>query len=515
MRKNLIYVFPILAVLGAIGYFSSYYHVNILQTVFFKVIFSLLAVTALIMFMVNKKRANTFYQYNTSKLDTHPPNSEKTEKKPIINVNFDNIAGLDEIKEELYQIKDYITNPDKYKRMGANMPGGIIFYGPPGTGKTMLAKALANESGVTFIYASGSEFVEKYVGIGASRIRNLFEKARTQKPCIIFIDEIDSIGARRNSDNNSERDQTLNQLLIELDGFHTDRDVTFIAATNRIDILDEALLRPGRFDKHIHITIPSVSAREKILKEHLKNKPVRKNIDLTSVALKMHGMSGAHIASVVNEAALICVKNNSREISTQELDEAIIKVVAGLKNKSMILSENEKHRIAYHEAAHAIISHEKNYGKISRISILPHGKALGFVLNTADEERFLMTKSELMNKITILLGGRCVEELIYNDVSTGAENDLHEANKLAEAMVCSYGMSNFKNKTFERSVDTSCADLINEEISLILNICYENCNKLLNEHMPIVYAIADVLFKKEIIYADEFYELLDSFKKAQ
>ncbi len=515
MRKNLIYLFPILAILGALGYFSSYYHVNLFQTIFFKIIFLLSAITIAIMFMLNRKRVKTFYQYNTNKLDTNMPNSEKTEKKPIINVNFDNIAGLDEIKEELYQIKDYITSPEKYKRMGANMPGGIIFYGPPGTGKTMLAKALANESGVTFIYASGSEFVEKYVGIGASRIRNLFEKARTQKPCIIFIDEIDSIGARRNSDNNSERDQTLNQLLIELDGFHTDRDVTFIAATNRIDILDEALLRPGRFDKHIYISIPSVSAREKILKEHLKNKPVQKGIDLTSVALKMHGMSGAHIASVVNEAALICVRNSSAVISSKELDEAIIKVVAGLKNKSMILTDKEKHRVAYHEAAHAIISHEKNYGKISRISILPHGKALGFVLNTADEERFLMTRSELMNKITILLGGRCVEELIYNDVSTGAENDLHEANKLAEAMVCSYGMSNFKNKTFERSIDTSCADLINEEISLILNNCYENCKKILNEYMPIVYAVADVLFKKEIIYANEFYEVVDSFKQAQ
>ncbi len=509
MKKYLRYILPTGIFIASLIAISSYRNINISQVVIFSCI-----TAAISIYFIAKKRKTTFFQYNTQKLDIYY-NNEKTDAAQIPSVTFDNIAGLDEIKEELYQIKDYITNPEKYKRMGANMPGGIIFYGPPGTGKTMLAKALANESGVTFIYASGSEFVEKYVGIGASRIRNLFEKARGQKPCIIFIDEIDSIGARRNSDNNSERDQTLNQLLIELDGFHTDRDVTFIAATNRIDILDEALLRPGRFDKHIYISIPSVNAREKILKEHLKNKPVAKGIDLISVALKMHGMSGAHIASVVNEAALICVKTNCHEISTRELDEAIIKVIAGLKNKSMILSDNEKHRVAYHEAAHAVVTYEKGYGKVNRISILPHGKALGFVLNAADEERYLMTKSDLMNKICILLGGRCAEELIYNDVSTGAENDLEEANRLAEAMVCNYGMSNFKNKTFERKIDFSCADLINEEVGLILNTCYENCKKLLTANMPLVYAVADVLYKKEIIYANEFYDIMDSCKKAQ
>jgi len=510
MKKYVIYIFPLLMIMSSAVFFTVFFRVNYLP---FLII--LMIPAAVYVYFTVKKRKMTFYQYNSNKVDIYL-NSEKTEKKPQTpSVTFENIAGLDEIKEELYQIKDYITNPEKYKRMGAKMPGGIIFYGPPGTGKTMLAKALANESGVTFIYASGSEFVEKYVGIGASRIRSLFEKARNQKPCIIFIDEIDSIGARRNSDNNSERDQTLNQLLIELDGFHTDKDVTFIAATNRIDILDEALLRPGRFDKHIYISIPSVSAREKILKEHLKNKPVQKGIDLTSAALKMHGMSGAHIASVVNEAALICVKNNCREITMSELDEAIIKVIAGLKNKSMILTDDEKQRVAYHEAAHAIVSYEKNYGKINRISILPHGKALGFVLNAADEERFLLTKTDLMNKITILLGGRCAEELIYNDVSTGAENDLEEANRLADAMVCNYGMSSFKNKTFERKVDFSCAKLINEEISAILNTCYDNCKKILNQNMPLVYAVADVLVKKEIIYSNEFYDIMDACKKAQ
>ncbi len=430
-----------------------------------------------------------------------------------ISVTFENIAGLDEIKDELYQIKDFIKHPDKYRRLGASMPGGILFYGPPGTGKTMLAKALAKESGVNFIYASGSEFVEKFVGIGASRIRSLFDKARSQKPCIIFIDEIDSIGATRNSDNNSERDQTLNQLLIELDGFYSEPGITFIAATNRIDILDEALLRPGRFDRHIYIPVPSFVARRDILKTHLAKKPVEANIDYDNLSLKMNGMSGAHIASVVNEAALMCVKKSKTKISGAELDEAIIKVVAGLRNKSIILSENERHRVACHEAAHAIVSHELAAGRISRISILPHGKALGFVLNTAQQERYLLTKTELMNKICVLLAGRCAEELIFNEITTGAENDLLEANSLAESMVCSYGMSQYKNKTF-RNTEASTAT-VNNEISEILNSCYEQTEQLLQENMPVLEAVAHILYKKEVLYEDEFYRIIQSCKKAQ
>ncbi|SJZ45234.1 ATP-dependent zinc metalloprotease FtsH [Garciella nitratireducens] len=434
---------------------------------------------------------------------------EKKEDSSKTKVYFDDVAGLEEVKEDLQEIIDFMKNPEKYNKMGAKIPRGIMFYGPPGTGKTLLASAISGETNSNFIYASGSEFVEKYVGVGASRIRSLFEKAKKQAPCVIFIDEMDAIGVSRSSDNNSERDQTLNQLLIELDGFNRYDNIVVIGATNRIELLDEALLRPGRFDRHIYIGNPNVRSREEILKVHLKNKPLDQDVNIKQLARKTHGMSGAHLANIVNEAAIFAVRENHSSIGNEEFNKAIERVMAGLKNKSAVITEKEKKIIAYHEAGHALVGRILNNDLIEKISIVPHGQALGFVLNASNEDRFLMTKKELCEKIQQLLAGRASEEIIFNEISTGAQNDLAKATEMANEMVCEYGMSTLGNRTFNhKKYSSGYENLINKEINLIIESAYKNAKKILQDNLEFLHAIANKLLTKETISGQELEKIL-------
>lgn len=439
--------------------------------------------------------------------------SLKEEKKETIensNITFLDVAGLDEIKDEMTELCDFLINPTKYMKIGAKIPKGVLFYGPPGTGKTLLAKALAGETKASFIYASGSEFVEKFVGIGASRIRSLFDKAKKSSPSIIFIDELDAIGISRSVDNNSERDQTLNQLLVELDGFNNYDNVIVIAATNRMDILDKALLRPGRFDRHIYVGNPSAQAREDILKVHFKNKPMKNDVNINLLARKTHGMSGAHLANVINEAAILTVRKNLMEIGNEEINQALVKTVAGLKNKTTVLTEKERNIIAFHEGGHALVGNSLNNDLIEKISIVPHGQALGFVLNSSSEDQFILTKDDLLNKISVLLAGRAAEEIIFKEISTGAQNDLVKANEIASLMVCEYGMSQYKNKTFNRREDFTSSGVINDEINSILSICYSRANDIIYKNIDKLNKLADVLIQKETINGTELDSILKS-----
>lgn len=438
-------------------------------------------------------------------------NNKNTDKEmgQKININFSDVAGLDEIKEELLEISDFLLNPRKYERFGAKIPSGVLLYGPPGTGKTLIAKALAGQSDANFIYASGSEFIEKFVGIGASRIRNLFERAKKKTPCIIFIDELDAIGVSRNTDNNSERDQTLNQFLIELDGFSDKKGVVVMAATNRIDMLDKALLRPGRFDRHIYVGTPSYETRKQIFIHHIKNKPIQKNLDIDTIIKKTSGLSGAHIANIANEAALLAIRRKRRIISQEDFEEAVIKNMAGLKNKNSRLSLKERKIVAYHESGHTIASFIINGALPSKVTIIPHSKALGFVLKEGEEDKLILTKSELENKICILLAGRACEEVVFGQITTGASNDILEANNLAYAMVCEYGMSKYENKTFNERDEKIFKEVIDEEVNKILKKAYENSKDVIKDNLETVHMFADILNKREELDSKDLEKIFD------
>ena len=414
-------------------------------------------------------------------------------------VSFKNVAGLDEIKEELYETIDFINHSLKYKKMGAKIPKGILFHGPPGTGKTLLAKAVAGETNSTFLYASGSEFVEKYVGVGAKRVRALFEKAKKEAPSIIFIDEIDAIGTKRNSESNNEKDQTLNQLLVEMDGFNTSETVIIIGATNRLDLLDDALLRPGRFDRHIYVGNPNINSREKILEVHTKNKPMDKSIDIKSIARKTTGLSGAQLANIANEAAIIAVRNNKSIITGDEFDAAIERVIAGLEVKNPTILLKEKEVVAIHEAGHAVVSKILGVDAIQKISIIPRGQALGYVLKFPEEERYLMTESDLENRITGLLAGRAAEELIFKEITTGAKDDLNKATNIAREMVCSYGMSSLGTMALDDNYNRYNSDTIRLEIKRITDEKYTEALEIIEENKDLLRHIADALLEHETI----------------
>ena len=423
--------------------------------------------------------------------------SGRDKDKP--SVSFKDVAGLDEIKEELQETIDFMINSEKYKVMGAKIPKGILFHGPPGTGKTLLAKAVAGETNSSFLYASGSEFVEKYVGVGAKRVRTLFEKAKKESPSIIFIDEIDAIGTKRNQDSNNEKDQTLNQLLVELDGFNTDETVIVIGATNRLDLLDEALLRPGRFDRHIYIGIPNMPAREQILSVHTKNKPLDKKIDIKAIAKKTTGLSGAQLANIANEAAIIAVRNNKKQISDIEFDAAIERVVAGLELKNPNVMLKEKKIVAFHEAGHALVSKLLDTDTVQKISIIPRGQALGYVLKFPDEDRYLLSESELENKIITLLAGRAAEQVIFNEITTGAKDDLSKATNIAREMVCSYGMSPLGTLALDDMYIRYNYDNIRLEIKDITDKTYKKAIELIEDNIHILHIIANCLLEKETI----------------
>lgn len=447
---------------------------------------------------------------STTCFDKKKPEEQK------IPTSFNDVAGLDEIKDDLMDVIDFLNNEERYKLMDAKVPRGILLYGPPGTGKTLIAKAIAGEAKATFIYSSGSEFVEKYVGVGAKRVRMIFERARKEAPSIIFIDEIDALGSKRNSESNNEKDQTLNQLLIELDGFNNANNVIVVAATNRLDLLDEALLRPGRFDRKIYVGNPNYYSRLKILEVHTKNKPLDKKVVLSEIATKTHGFSGAQLANIANEAALKAIKDKSKKINSDNFEFAIEKIAAGLEIKHSTVSESEKRTVAFHEAGHAIASKILNIDKIQKISIIPRDKALGYVLKFPTEDKFLYTKKELSDKVTVLLAGRASEEVFIGEVSTGASNDIKESTNIIYEIICSYGMGkNTENTCIDERLFKYYLSSIKDEAAEMTKVAYNKALQIIKENENLVQNVAEYLIINETINAKQLDEIIEeSYKKA-
>lgn len=439
------------------------------------------------------------------------------------NVTFKDIAGQDEAKESVMEIVNYLKNPHIYSKIGAKQPKGALLVGPPGTGKTLLAKAIAGEAGVSFISTSGSEFVEMFVGVGASRVRSLFKKARQNSPCIIFIDEIDAIGKKRSTGmSSSEHESTLTQILKEMDGFTADNNIVVLAATNQPEALDSALIRPGRFDRHIPLNNPDLQGRIDILKIHLQN-VVHEDIDFERIALMIAGCSGADIANIVNEAAITAVRNKEEVVTTKHLEEAIEVVFAGKIKKSTILSQHEKSLVAHHEIGHALVAVKlKNTKPVQKITIIPrtHG-ALGFVMQTPEEEKFLQTKSELLNEITIALAGRCAEEIVFRDYTTGASNDIEKATDMARALVTRFGMSDKfgmikleadNAKYLNSGTRSICSEItmaeVDKEIMNIIQSCKDKATQILEDNKEDLSELASILIKEETITGDRFMEII-------
>lgn len=433
------------------------------------------------------------------------------------NVRFKDVAGLDEEKNELVEIVDFLKHPKRFSNMGAKVPRGILLCGKPGTGKTLIAKAVAGEAGVPFISMSGSEFIEMFAGLGASRVRKLFEKAKKMAPCIIFIDEIDAIGARRtsNSGAETENNQTLNQLLVEMDGFESDETVIVLAATNRPEMLDTALLRPGRFDRQITIQTPDVKGREEILKIHGSNKKFDEDLNFKRIAEETAGFTGAELANVLNEAAIIATVNKHKAISMEDLDEAIKKVTVGIQKTSRVISEKDKKLTAYHEAGHAIVSKFlESVEDVKEISIIPRGFAGGYTLYKTDEDKFYVSKTQMEEKLVALLGGRVAEKLAINDISTGASNDIEVATQIAKDMVTVYGMSDtvgpislktdnpYELQIFGEGIE----DIVGKEIKKLIDTAYKKAELILSENMNRLHEVAQVLLLKETITEEEFNE---------
>ncbi|MDD7617311.1 MAG: ATP-dependent zinc metalloprotease FtsH [Candidatus Enterosoma sp.] len=446
-------------------------------------------------------------------------------------VRFSDVAGCDEAKAELVEMVDYFHSTDKYTRLGAKLPHGVLLVGPPGTGKTLLAKAVAGEASVPFYSISGSDFVEMYVGVGASRVRSLFKTAKQNAPCLIFIDEIDAVGRQRGTGlggGNDEREQTLNELLVEMDGFEDNNGIIVMAATNRSDVLDPALTRPGRFDRTITVDLPDKVGRAAILKVHAKNKKLAADVNFDSIASRTVGFSGADLANIMNDAAILAVRANRTAITTSDIDEAIDRAIAGPAKRSH-LEENEKRQVAYHEAGHAVIGLFLPYSdKVQKITIIPRGRTGGHVLMTPENDRFLMTKNQLLARITGYLGGRTSEEIFFGDVSTGASNDIEVATNIARSMVTEYGMSNLGPIQYEKAggsvflgrdynstqanYSTQIAFEIDKEIRDIVEKCHADARKLLEEHRDDVTLIAETLIKNETITADQIKYLLENRK---
>jgi len=444
-------------------------------------------------------------------------------------VTFKDVAGCDEVKEELQEIIEFLKDPKKFQRLGGKIPKGVLLYGPPGTGKTLLAKAVAGEAGVPFFSASGSEFVEMFVGVGAARVRDLFEQGRKHAPCLLFIDELDAVGRHRFAGiggGHDEREQTLNQLLVELDGFDTTEGVILIAATNRPDVLDPALLRPGRFDRHIVVPIPDIKGREEILKVHTRKVKLAPDVDLAVIAQRTPGFVGADLANLVNEAALLAARKNKDAVDMSDFDEAIEKVMAGPARRSRVISEREKKIIAYHESGHALVAKlTPGCDPVHKISLIPRGPALGYTLQLPAEDKYIISKQELLNKISVLLGGRVAEKLVFNDITTGAQNDLAKATDIATKMVTEYGMSEkigpltlrkreeeiFLGRDYltkEKLYSEYTAKLIDDEIKNIIETCEHNVEKLLSENYKKLEALANKVMEKEVLEGKEIDEII-------
>ena len=444
-------------------------------------------------------------------------------------VTFDDVAGVDEEKEELEEIVEFLKNPKKFTDMGARIPKGVLLVGQPGTGKTLLAKAVAGEAGVPFYTISGSDFVEMFVGVGASRVRDLFEQAKKNAPCIIFIDEIDAVGRQRGAGlggGHDEREQTLNQLLVEMDGFSDNEGVIILAATNRPDVLDKALLRAGRFDRQIVVGSPDVKAREQILEVHARKKKLSEDVDLKVIAKNTSGFAGADLENVLNEAALLAARRNYKEIGMKEIEDAMVKVTMGPEKKTRVRSEKENSLVAYHEAGHAVVSrYLVTQDPVHQISIVPRGMAGGYTMYRPTEDKSFMSKTEMEENIVSLLGGRVAEGLILNDISTGASNDIERASQIARNMVTKYGMSErvgaimfgggqgevFLGRDFAQTKDYSeeTANIIDEEVKRIIDTAYNKARTILSEHVDKLHAVASVLLEKEKIEGEEFNKIFE------
>ena len=482
----------------------------------------ILLLVVLFLFLIQQTQGGggRVMQFGKSKAKLH--SDEKTK------VTFKDVAGADEEKEELEEIVEFLKNPRKFNDIGAKIPKGVLLFGPPGTGKTLLARAVAGEAGVPFFSISGSDFVEMFVGVGASRVRDLFEQAKKNAPCIVFIDEIDAVGRQRGAGlggGHDEREQTLNQLLVEMDGFNSNEGIIIIAATNRPDILDPALLRPGRFDRQIVVGVPDVKGREEILKVHSKNKLLADDVDLKIIARRTPGFTGADLANLVNEAALLAARFNLKKITQKQLEESIERVVAGPEKKSKVISEKEKRLVSYHEAGHALVGYLlPNTDPVHKVSIIPRGRAGGYTLLLPKEDRSYMTKSMLLDEITMLLGGRVAEDIILKEVSTGAQNDLERATETARKMVMEYGMSERlgpltlgkkaqtvflgRDISRDRNFSEEIAFAIDKEVKSIIEQCYNKSRDLLTTNRKALHAIANLLLEKEVITAEEFEELM-------
>lgn len=499
---------------------STSWLVNLLPTV-------IMGVLLIVLLVIMMRRMNTMGGDMNKTLNFGKINAKKQQDQKT-KTTFEQVAGADEEKEELSEMVDFLKCPEKFSTLGARIPKGVLLVGPPGTGKTLLARAVAGEADVPFFSISGSDFVEMYVGVGASRVRDLFDQAKKDAPSVIFIDEIDAVGRHRGAGmggGHDEREQTLNQLLVEMDGFEKNQGVIVIAATNRPDILDPALLRPGRFDRQVRVGYPDTKGREAILKVHSKNKPLAPDVDLKVIANSTVGFVGADLENLLNEAALLAARRNKKAITMAEIEEATVKVIVGTEKKSHKMSDKEKKLTAYHEAGHAISTYYlETQDPVRQVSIIPRGSAGGYTMSVPTEDKSYKTKNGMLDDIVVLLGGRVAEKLVLGDISTGASNDIERATKLAKSMVTEYGMSDrigpvsyssgsgevFLGRDYGHAKDYSeaFAQEIDEEISSIIHNGYDRTEKILTDHMDKLHELAQYLIKYEKIDGDKFDKLM-------
>lgn len=500
---------------------SSSWFLNLLPTI-------IMGVLLVVLLVIMMRRMNTMggdmnKTLNFGKINAKKPRDQKEK------TTFEQVAGADEEKEELSEMVDFLKSPEKFSTLGARIPKGVLLVGPPGTGKTLLARAVAGEADVPFFSISGSDFVEMYVGVGASRVRDLFDQAKKEAPSVIFIDEIDAVGRHRGAGmggGHDEREQTLNQLLVEMDGFEKNQGVIVIAATNRPDILDPALLRPGRFDRQVRVGYPDTKGREAILRVHSKNKPLAPDVDLGVIANSTVGFVGADLENLLNEAALLAARRNKKAITMAEIEEATVKVIVGTEKKSHKMSDKEKKLTAYHEAGHAISTYYlESQDPVRQVSIIPRGSAGGYTMSVPTEDKSYKTKNGMLDDIVVLLGGRVAEKLVLGDISTGASNDIERATKLAKSMVTEYGMSDrigpvsyssgsgevFLGRDYGHAKDYSeaFAQEIDEEISSIIHNGYDRTEKILSDHIDKLHELAQYLIKYEKIDGDKFNQLMN------
>ena len=475
------------------------------------------------MIMTNQAAANA--GGGSSKMMNFGKSRAKLMQPDAKKVTFANVAGLKEEKEELEEIVDFLRAPQKYTALGARIPKGVLLVGPPGTGKTLLAKAIAGEAGVPFFSISGSDFVEMFVGVGASRVRDLFEEAKKNAPCIVFIDEIDAVARRRGTGmggGHDEREQTLNQMLVEMDGFGVNEGIIVMAATNRVDILDPAIMRPGRFDRKVYVGRPDIGGREEILAVHAKNKPLGDDVDLKQIAQTTAGFTGADLENLLNEAAIIAAKENRAYITQNDIKKSFVKVGIGAEKKSRIISDKEKRITAFHEAGHAILFHVlPDVGPVYSVSIIPTGAgAAGYTMPLPEKDEMFNTKGKMLQDIIVSLGGRVAEELVFDDITTGASQDIKQATQMAKAMVTKYGMpeniglicyDNDDDEVFigrdlahTRSYSEDVAKSIDEEIRRIISECHDQAKKIILEHEDVLHKCASLLLEKEKVHRDEF-----------